>query len=306
MKTDLSDRALDRIWTYNVFPLIEEQLWGDRDEIARWRWDQVRRRFATALSGLPAADPRTGDSGRRPVTDPRPPDQQLARLPEYGTADVQLTVAQARALRHLARGRLAISPGDAEGSWHIKASSYVGTIVTPGLRLLIVPKVTTANLFYLLEASGRPLDTGPAQFDYEQARDLVPSFATFYARHLETALTQGVPRAYQERQERLTGVRGRIDLPAQLRLAGLPLPAECRFDDYTADIPPQPDTPRRRHPAAPPPRRHRHHPASAAAARRPARRSRPSHPRGSAVPHGVHPAEPALPRRRAPRPHDPG
>ena len=54
MKTDLSDRALDRIWTYNVFPLIEEQLWGDRDQIARWRWDQVRRRFAAALSGLPA------------------------------------------------------------------------------------------------------------------------------------------------------------------------------------------------------------------------------------------------------------
>ena len=169
--------------------------------------------------------------------DPSPPDYQLARLPEYGTADLQLTVAQARALRHLARGRLAISPGDAEDSWHIKASSYVGTIVTPGLRLLIVPKVATASLFYLLEASGRSLDTGPAQFDYDQARDLVPSFATFYARHLETALTQGISRAYQECQERLTGVRGRIDLPAQLRLAGLPLPAVCTFDDYTADIP---------------------------------------------------------------------
>ena len=30
MKTDLSDQALARIWTYNIFPLIEEQLWGDR------------------------------------------------------------------------------------------------------------------------------------------------------------------------------------------------------------------------------------------------------------------------------------
>jgi 5-methylcytosine-specific restriction enzyme subunit McrC len=97
--------------------------------------------------------------------------------------------------------------------------------------------VATANLFYLLEASGRPLELGPAVFDYDQTRDLVPAFATFYARHLDTALTQGIPRAYREYQERLTGIRGRIDLPAQQRLAGLPLPAACRFDDYTADIP---------------------------------------------------------------------
>ena len=70
MKTDLSDRALDRIWTYNVFPLIEEQLWGDRDEIARWRWDQVRRRFAAALSGRP----------------PRPPDRRSAEDGSDGPA----------------------------------------------------------------------------------------------------------------------------------------------------------------------------------------------------------------------------
>ena len=51
MKTDRSDEALERIWTYNVFPLLEEQLWGDRDEIDRWRWSHVRQRFAGQLSG---------------------------------------------------------------------------------------------------------------------------------------------------------------------------------------------------------------------------------------------------------------
>ena len=67
MKTDLSDRALARIWTYNVFPLIEEQLWGDRDAITRWRWDAVRRRFAQTLSssappaGPSPAEDDTGD-----------------------------------------------------------------------------------------------------------------------------------------------------------------------------------------------------------------------------------------------------
>ncbi len=56
MKADLSERALERIWTYNVFPLIEEQLWGNRDEVDRWRWQAVRKRFdhALAVPSVPA------------------------------------------------------------------------------------------------------------------------------------------------------------------------------------------------------------------------------------------------------------
>jgi len=165
------------------------------------------------------------------------PDQPVLVLTEYGTGEVELTAAQERTLRQLAQGRLTVLPGDALNSWRVKASSYVGTIVTPDVRILIKPKVATANLFYLLEVGRQPLDIGAAVFDYEQTSDLIPSFATFFARHLETALTRGVPRAYRETQERLAGIRGRVDLPAQLRLAGLPLPAECRFDEYTADIP---------------------------------------------------------------------
>lgn len=56
MRTDLSDKALEQIWTYNVFPLIEEQYWGDRDAIDRWRWPQVHRRFSVQLDGQEAAD----------------------------------------------------------------------------------------------------------------------------------------------------------------------------------------------------------------------------------------------------------
>lgn len=65
MKTDLSDRALERIWTYNVFPLIEEQLWGNREEIDRWRWAAVRQRFDNALAGSSADSslPADGETG---------------------------------------------------------------------------------------------------------------------------------------------------------------------------------------------------------------------------------------------------
>ena len=157
-------------------------------------------------------------------------------LTEYGSAALQLTADQARMLRRLVREKVSVLPGDGAAEWHVKASHYVGTIVTPDVRILITPKVNTANLFYLLEASGNPVDIGPAVFDYDKTRDLIPSFATFYARHLEKALARGIPRAYQEIQERVPGIRGRVDLPAQMRLAGLPLPAECSFDEFTADI----------------------------------------------------------------------
>lgn len=55
MKTDLSDPSLRRIWTYNVFPLIEEQLWGQQAEVERWRWDAVCERFEAELATVEAA-----------------------------------------------------------------------------------------------------------------------------------------------------------------------------------------------------------------------------------------------------------
>jgi 5-methylcytosine-specific restriction enzyme subunit McrC len=157
-------------------------------------------------------------------------------LTEYESTALQLTADQARILRRLMRDKVSVLPGGGAAEWHVKASHYVGTVVTPDVRILITPKVSTANLFYLLEASGNPVDIGPAVFDYDTTRDLIPSFATFYARHLEKAVARGIPRAYQEIRERVPGIRGRVDLPAQMRLAGLPLPAECSFDEFTADI----------------------------------------------------------------------
>jgi MoxR-like ATPase len=53
MKSDLSDKALKRIWVYNVFPMIEEQLWGDQQQIDHWRWEQVSARYGAVLAGNP-------------------------------------------------------------------------------------------------------------------------------------------------------------------------------------------------------------------------------------------------------------
>ncbi|MCU1498534.1 MAG: hypothetical protein JWM47_2487 [Acidimicrobiales bacterium] len=58
MKADLSEAALERIWEHNVFPFLEEQLWGREDELARWRWPDVRKRlYLPAQAPVPRPEP---------------------------------------------------------------------------------------------------------------------------------------------------------------------------------------------------------------------------------------------------------
>jgi 5-methylcytosine-specific restriction enzyme subunit McrC len=170
-----------------------------------------------------------------PLMANQPTAEEPVVLTEYDSTLLRLGTEQALELRRAARGAISVQPDDTAGTWRITTSHHVGTIVTSGTQILIIPKLDTGSLFYLLEASGKPVETGPADFRYEAETGLVPSFATFYARHLERALARGIPRTYQEQQERLPQMRGRLDIPSQLHLAGLHLPAECRFDEYTAD-----------------------------------------------------------------------
>jgi 5-methylcytosine-specific restriction enzyme subunit McrC len=158
-------------------------------------------------------------------------------IPEYGEATITMSPTQERQLRAIAQQRLTVLPTGSGDDWVIRSTSYVGTVVVPGVRILVTPKVSTANLFYMLEAGDRTLEVGAEQFEYNQTNDLVPSFATFYARHLERIASAGIPRAYVERHDRLLAPRGRVDLPSQRRSMGLPLPVACRVDEYTADVP---------------------------------------------------------------------
>jgi 5-methylcytosine-specific restriction enzyme subunit McrC len=158
-------------------------------------------------------------------------------LDEYESAVVPLSVEEVAGLRALAGLRLSITAADTPGEWVIRATAHVGTVVFGAVRVLIRPKVSNANLFHLLEAGGDALSVRPETFEYDRTGDLVPSFATFFARVAETALGRGVHRAYEEREEPLLALRGRIAVTAQQRQLGLPLPVACRFDEYTADVP---------------------------------------------------------------------
>lgn len=49
MKEDLSEGSLERIWEFNIYPTLEELLWGRTQELAAWRWPAVRTRYAATL-----------------------------------------------------------------------------------------------------------------------------------------------------------------------------------------------------------------------------------------------------------------
>lgn len=163
--------------------------------------------------------------------DPRPP----LVLREYEEKTCSMTAEEERRLRALVGTRLSTAPGATSDEFRITATSYVGTVVLGDLTILIQPKVPTDNLFHMLEADGRPLELDDDSFGYGAADELAASFATFFARVLERAMGAGVPREYVVCHDDIAGVRGRIDLVAQRRRAGIAVPIACQFDEYTAD-----------------------------------------------------------------------
>ncbi len=158
-------------------------------------------------------------------------------LVEYGSAVVHLSAPEARRLTEMGRGAVTVQHASEPGAYQLTAQNLVGTLVVDGRRILIRPKIRPENLFLLLEV-GLPADAWRREaFDYATSTDLLPSVIGFYARTLETTLARGLLRSYQEQEERLVALRGRIDLTAQFRTTGVRIPVACRYDEYSPDNP---------------------------------------------------------------------
>ena len=126
---------------------------------------------------------------------------------------------------------------DTPNRWRVKASSYVGTVVTPDVRILVVPKVSTANLFHFLEAGGRRLDKLVRKSSSTRKRETWSPHLQRFTPDISKPCSAGGSHVTTVRPEaRSAGIEVSVNLPAQRRLVGLPLPIECRFDEYTADI----------------------------------------------------------------------
>ncbi|MCU1498533.1 MAG: hypothetical protein JWM47_2486 [Acidimicrobiales bacterium] len=154
---------------------------------------------------------------------------------EHSAEEHAMAAGVAEGLRGAAGKAFRVRRGEKDGHWRIETSGHVGAVSVPGLRLLIRPKVHDANLFHLLGVSRRFLPSR-ASFDFGRQGDVLPAVATMFCAVTESGLAQGLVRRYRSETERMPAVRGRIEIAAQLQLAGLPLPLTCTYDEYTADI----------------------------------------------------------------------
>ena len=155
-------------------------------------------------------------------------------LREYESVTVDLADAELRGLLAADGSKaLAVSPVGG-GQFRLTANSLVGTVVTPHLSVLIRPKVALENVFLMLGVSVPSFLR--SQFLYATDGGLLPAMAAVFADVVDRATVQGVLHGYRSVDERLVAPRGRIDLVEQLRRPSTPIPAACRFDDYTTDI----------------------------------------------------------------------
>lgn len=118
----------------------------------------------------------------------------------------------------------------------LRTTSWVGTVITQELELLIRPKVGLDNLLLMLDAGMPPKAWQPELFAFGTRPRLLPAVASFFARTVERTLGRGVRRDYRTINDRQHAVRGRIRFPELMRRPDRPLPMPVRYQDYTVDI----------------------------------------------------------------------
>lgn len=121
------------------------------------------------------------------------------------------------------------------GSFDIEAGEYVGTLVGPSVRAIIQPKIPIDRFLFLLGYSRRSPRLGPEVLLGEEP-DLLEAMQVLFARALDRATSAGLIHDYEEREDELGFLRGRLrtDLLLRRRMGLLP-PVDCQFLDFTAD-----------------------------------------------------------------------
>lgn len=163
--------------------------------------------------------------------------RELPPLKEYEWAhNVQLSVEERDQLIRMVKGLIVTPSSGSIDRYDIRPGAYVGSIETPTLSLVIVPKVPVDRLFFLLCYSlgvVKWLDLS----HFVARPSLFSSVAAVYVRLSEQALHRGVLAGYQAVEESLATVRGKIRLSEQVRRRfGIGPPIEVAYDDFTTDI----------------------------------------------------------------------
>ena len=134
-------------------------------------------------------------------------------------------------------GLVDVRLGAAPGEWELVSDSKVGVAVAEGWELRVHPKLEIPKLLFLL-AYARSPDGWRGLAGFGEERQLLDAVANGFAAQCQKAFERGLLRGYTPIEEARTDLRGRVRFGDQIaRAAGLPLPIEVSYDNYTEDIP---------------------------------------------------------------------
>jgi 5-methylcytosine-specific restriction enzyme subunit McrC len=161
--------------------------------------------------------------------------RRIIELKEWQTLDVPLDDRDVAALVGHPQRPVLVEASAIGGCWRLRAQAKVGAVRFDGFDLIVRPKAGLQNVFYLMGVE-RPRDWwGRDEVDLLVHDDLFAAIARLLAHAVERAIGPGVQHGYVERRDPLVALRGRIDLREQFRHPATPVPADCRYDDYTPD-----------------------------------------------------------------------
>lgn len=121
--------------------------------------------------------------------------------------------------------------------WKLQPRGWVGYIpLNESVHFSLAPKVPISNLFRMLEYAYRlPFRLLEGMTGADSLSDVYERLASVLAKRIRVRLRQGLYRSYIQERERLPFVRGRIDIPSQLRNPHR-IKIPCDFDDHTSDL----------------------------------------------------------------------
>ena len=167
---------------------------------------------------------------------------RIVELTEYQTRtfdEDELTEAEGKELHASYGKQISVEPPSFlnNQSWQLTSQGWVGYIpLTDSFHLSLVPKVSVANLFRMLEYAYR-LDFRILEglADSESIAELYERLALVLARRILYRIRKGLYRSYVSESDDLPYVRGRVDVVAHLRNSQrVVLP--CSFEEHTADL----------------------------------------------------------------------
>jgi len=161
---------------------------------------------------------------------------RFIELGEYRSATIDIDSDLCDRLIDVAGPRLDVRVAR-HGRVEIRANSNVGVISVDDLVIRVRPKVPLANLFHMLGVDTSTWTWGKDASAFGAGSDdLAAATVALFARSVETLCAWGLQHGYVAQEERLSGIRGRVDMTASMRRSWERSPIPCRFDEFVPDI----------------------------------------------------------------------